>query len=159
MFVSVLKYSNVLYSYILYLQTKYDLVLCAYSLFELPDIKTRLELLLNLWNKCDDYLVIVERGTKAGFTLINEAREFLIDQCKKDNSGHVFSPVNKKYVVTKFLILTQIFVAIYYNYINYSVHMKQVVHVLLKLVKVTSHAILSRDAIGYHWETLKNMEK
>ncbi|XP_055595136.1 methyltransferase-like protein 17, mitochondrial [Uranotaenia lowii] len=73
--------------------TKYDLVLSAFTLFELPSRRNRLEVLENLWNKCDKYLVIVEQGTYAGFSLINEARDFLLKQSKKtDESCHIFSP-------------------------------------------------------------------
>lgn len=84
------------------LQVKFDLVLCAFSLFELPDIKTRVELLLNLWNRCDGYLVVVERGTKAGFSLIKEARDFFIDQSKKNDSAYVFAPVSNGFTVSVF---------------------------------------------------------
>lgn len=34
---------------------------------ELPSLQTRLETVLNLWNKTQNYLVIVEQGTNAGF--------------------------------------------------------------------------------------------
>jgi ribosomal protein RSM22 (predicted rRNA methylase) len=49
------------------LQLKYDVVISAYTLLELPSARTRLETILNLWNKTDKYLVIVEHGTNAGF--------------------------------------------------------------------------------------------
>ncbi|XP_078040908.1 ribosome assembly protein METTL17, mitochondrial [Augochlora pura] len=69
----------------------YDIVVSAYSLFELPNQKSRINLIANLWQKTLQYLVIVEQGTKAGFDLINEAREFI--QMYNKNSGvHVFSP-------------------------------------------------------------------
>nr|CAD7197480.1 unnamed protein product [Timema douglasi] len=46
---------------------KYDIVVSAYSLFELPSSESRLETILALWNKTQAYLVIVEQGTNAGF--------------------------------------------------------------------------------------------
>ncbi|XP_055532235.1 methyltransferase-like protein 17, mitochondrial [Wyeomyia smithii] len=73
--------------------TKYDLVLSAFSLFELPTKKTRLDVVENLWNKCDGFLVLVEHGSSAGFSLIDEARQFLTN--KNDSSDceyHIFSP-------------------------------------------------------------------
>lgn len=78
-------------------QIKYDIILSAYSLIELPDMKKRLETLLTLWNKCDGYLVLIEEGTNAGFGLLNEARDFLITAAKQsenDDSAFVFAPVH-----------------------------------------------------------------
>jgi len=74
---------------------KFDLVVSAYTLFELPDIKTRFETLLNLWNKTKKYIVLVEMGTRAGFNLINEARDLLLEISSQNRTkSHVFSPVN-----------------------------------------------------------------
>jgi len=39
----------------------------AYSLFELPGMKSRIGTILKLWTKTENYLVIVEEGTNAGF--------------------------------------------------------------------------------------------
>lgn len=60
---------------------------------ELPSLKARLEVLQTLWNKCDKYMVLVELGTNQGFRLINEARDFLLDQNKAENSAYIFAPV------------------------------------------------------------------
>lgn len=60
---------------------------------ELPDLKTRLDTLLTLWKKCDGYMVLIENGSNAGFKLINEARDFLIQQTKTDGSAYLFAPV------------------------------------------------------------------
>lgn len=70
---------------------------------ELPNLTERLETLLTLWNKCDGYLVIIEQGTNAGFNLINEARDFLLDQVKENDSAYVFAPVNNFKMKTKFI--------------------------------------------------------
>jgi ribosomal protein RSM22 (predicted rRNA methylase) len=49
------------------LQVKYDVVISAYTLLELPSARTRLETIINLWNKTNKYFIIVEQGTNAGF--------------------------------------------------------------------------------------------
>lgn len=76
-----------------FLQTKFDLMLSAYALMELPNLKTRIETLLTLWNKCDGYLVLIEQGTNAGFSLINEARDFFVNHFNETKTGFVFAPV------------------------------------------------------------------
>ena len=78
------------------MQTKYDLIMCSYSLFELPSATDRLKLLQNLWSKCDGYLILVEEGTRRGHQLINEAREFILSLAEQHQSlrGHVFAPVS-----------------------------------------------------------------
>jgi len=68
----------------------YDVVLSAFSLIELPNRKNRLEVLTNLWTRCNGYLVLVEMGTNAGFKLITEARNFLINL--KGDDSHLFAP-------------------------------------------------------------------
>lgn len=76
---------------------KYDIVLSAFSLFELPSKKNRLEAIENLWNKCDGYLVLVEQGSYAGYSLIEEAREFLLKKLESSEiEYHIFSPVGIK---------------------------------------------------------------
>lgn len=34
---------------------------------ELPSQQTRLDTLLNLWQKTEDFLIVIEQGTKPGF--------------------------------------------------------------------------------------------
>ena len=72
---------------------KYDIVLSAYSMFELPTLKNRLEVVNNLWNKAEQYLIFVESGTNAGFQVLNEIRDFLLEvkNMKKEDS-FIFSP-------------------------------------------------------------------
>ncbi|GAA36328.2 methyltransferase-like protein 17 mitochondrial [Clonorchis sinensis] len=65
---------------------QYDLVVSAHSLMELPGTKSRHRVLSNLWNKTSDFLVLVEQGTKAGFTAILEARDWLVTE----GGGDVF---------------------------------------------------------------------
>ncbi|CAD1480449.1 unnamed protein product, partial [Heterotrigona itama] len=45
----------------------YDIVVSAYSLLELPNQISRLETILKLWQKTEQYLIIIEQGTNAGF--------------------------------------------------------------------------------------------
>lgn len=75
----------------------YDIVISAHSLFELPSQQFRLETILKLWRKTENYLIIVEDGTNAGFELVNEARDFILkyanSKYRKDTKFvHVFSP-------------------------------------------------------------------
>lgn len=120
-------------------QFKFHLVLSAFTLMELPDLKTRLQTLLTLWKKCDGYMVLVENGTNAGFNLIHEAREFLLQQTKESKDpAYLFAPVRMYMVIHKekhrFI---ESFILLYYYY---SAHMKNHAHVLLK--KMEHHAIL-----------------
>lgn len=74
-------------------KSKYDLVLAAFTLFELPSSRNRLDVISNLWDKCDGYLVLVEHGSYAGFSLIEEARKFLLKKLEANEEAfHVFSP-------------------------------------------------------------------
>ncbi|CAD7086221.1 unnamed protein product [Hermetia illucens] len=73
-------------------ETKYNLIISSFSLFELPNSQARKEVILNLWRKCDGYLVIIEQGTRAGFELVSEARQYILKQKKPEVKGHVFSP-------------------------------------------------------------------
>lgn len=72
-------------------ELKYELVVCAYTLFEMNGAESRFNTLKTLWDKCNDYLVIVEHGTRAGFNLVMEARDFVLEY---DKEATVFAPVN-----------------------------------------------------------------
>lgn len=72
---------------------QYDLVLCAYTLFEQEDVKKRIEIANSLWDKSSKYLVFVENGTKSGFEILNEIREFLLQlSAKNKDEAFIFSP-------------------------------------------------------------------
>lgn len=77
-------------------QTKYDLVLSSFSFFELPNAQSRKEVALNLWRKCDGYLIIVEEGSRKGSEIVNEIRDYILGQTDEDLKGFVFSPVSSK---------------------------------------------------------------
>lgn len=64
-------------------RTKYDMVVAAFSMLELPNAEARTQTIENLWSKTNDLLVLIERGNKGGFTIINEARHLILDL-----SGH-----------------------------------------------------------------------
>ncbi|XP_015787640.1 methyltransferase-like protein 17, mitochondrial [Tetranychus urticae] len=57
---------------------KYDLVVSAFSLLELPSLRSRVNTIENLWHKTDDLLVIIEHGKKAGFAAVLEARNLVL---------------------------------------------------------------------------------
>ncbi|KAJ8705730.1 hypothetical protein PYW08_012776 [Mythimna loreyi] len=83
---------------------KYSIVLSAYSLFELPSMQSRLETIQKLWNKTEDYLIIVEHGSNAGFRVVNEAREFVLNlDGKKRQQGYAFSPCPNDNVCPRYL--------------------------------------------------------
>ncbi|XP_066254248.1 ribosome assembly protein METTL17, mitochondrial [Euwallacea similis] len=82
---------------------KYDLVASSYSLLELPSAESRLETVLNLWNKTHQYLIIVEQGTNAGFKVVNEVRDFILGIDKESNKSHVFSPCPHDSMCPRFL--------------------------------------------------------
>jgi len=56
---------------------KYDLVTCAFTLSEIPAERERLALITELWMKTQDYLIIVDHGSNAGFQVVAEARNLL----------------------------------------------------------------------------------
>uniref|UniRef100_A0A1A9WHI7 Methyltransferase-like protein 17, mitochondrial n=1 Tax=Glossina brevipalpis TaxID=37001 RepID=A0A1A9WHI7_9MUSC len=84
------------------LQTKYDLVMCSYSMFELPSANDRRNVMLNLWAKCDGYLVIVEEGTRRGSQLVNAARDLILSLEDPNLVGHVFAPCPHDKVCPRF---------------------------------------------------------
>ncbi|CAH1098644.1 unnamed protein product [Psylliodes chrysocephalus] len=81
----------------------YDLVVSAYSMFELPSLQSRLETVVNLWNKTEKYLVIVEQGTNAGFKVVNELRDFLLQANQESRKCTVFSPCPHDDICPRFL--------------------------------------------------------
>lgn len=60
-------------------KVQYDMVISAFSLLELPNSEIRTHTIENLWHKTKDLLVLVERGNKGGFEMINEARHLILD--------------------------------------------------------------------------------
>ncbi|KAL5466749.1 hypothetical protein EMCRGX_G030898 [Ephydatia muelleri] len=89
-------------------KVKYDMVVAAYTLGEIPTIRWRKISLASLWRKTRDFLVLVEPGTWSGYYNILEARDFLLNsptwadpEYLQDTSdgdgttlqgGHIFAP-------------------------------------------------------------------
>ena len=85
-------------------RNRYDMVISAYSLSELPTEKERLMLLKLLWEKTDRFLIVIENGSFYGYYIMMEARNLLLyglegadkKKAKKwskfDESASVFSP-------------------------------------------------------------------
>lgn len=77
---------------------KYDVVVSSRSLFELPDMASRLRTIDILWRKTSKYLILVEAGTNAGYRLVQEARDYVLEVAQRSQEereyleGHVFSP-------------------------------------------------------------------
>lgn len=63
---------------------KYDLVVSAFTLLELPSRKARIEAIEALWQKTSDVLVIIESGSRAGFSCVLEARNLILQDAGYD---------------------------------------------------------------------------
>jgi len=59
---------------------KYSLVVCAYTLMEMESSVKRMEVVQTLWDRLEEggCLVLAELGTNAGFQIICEARDYLL---------------------------------------------------------------------------------
>ncbi|KAI1286951.1 Methyltransferase-like protein 17, mitochondrial [Halotydeus destructor] len=83
---------------------KYDMVVSAFSLLDLPTENSRINVIENLWNKTQDMLVIVEHGNRDGFKAVLEARNFVLEKegydvtktYYKDQSQQETSPAIKR---------------------------------------------------------------
>ncbi|CAM4628219.1 unnamed protein product [Lepidochelys olivacea] len=77
-------------------KVKFDLVVSAFSLNELPSLAERRETIQTLWRKTDGFLVLVENGTKEGHQMLMEAREIILgggDKVVHDpREAHIFAP-------------------------------------------------------------------
>lgn len=62
-------------------RSKYDMIVAAYSLLDLPNEQNRVNVIENLWNKTTDLLVLIERGNIGGFKTISEARHLVLELC------------------------------------------------------------------------------
>lgn len=93
-------------------QVKYDIVIASHTLTEMPFRSQRIQAIRSLWQKTNDFLVIVEPGNNEGFDTTLQARQFITqepnendeeyledfenlfdDICEdEDESGHIFAP-------------------------------------------------------------------
>lgn len=104
-------------------RVKYDMVVAAFSMLELPNSQLRANTIENLWNKTNDLLVIIERGTTGGFEIINEARNFVLSMSGHDvtkklvlappskpslacavPTAHVFAPCPHEFICPRYLM-------------------------------------------------------
>ncbi|EEB16533.1 ubiquinone biosynthesis protein, putative [Pediculus humanus corporis] len=70
-----------------------DIVVSSFSLFESSSCLERLKLLTTLWNNTLEYLVLIENGSFAGYSLLNEARTFILEISEKFNvKCYIFAP-------------------------------------------------------------------
>ena len=63
---------------------KYDLVVSAFTLMELPSRAARVQAIESLWHKTADMLVITESGTRDGFHVVLEARNLILQMSGYD---------------------------------------------------------------------------
>ena len=77
----------------------YDLVVSAYSLFEVGNLDARSKMIDILWRKVapGGILVLIEQGSNAGYELIIQAREYLLHVIKQeveygDEGGYILAP-------------------------------------------------------------------
>ncbi|XP_065133167.1 ribosome assembly protein METTL17, mitochondrial isoform X1 [Paramisgurnus dabryanus] len=59
-------------------KVQFDLVLAAFSLSELATLNERINVIYTLWRKTNQYLVLVENGTKEGHQILMEARNTIL---------------------------------------------------------------------------------
>lgn len=60
------------------------LVLASYFLNEVPDPEERRKIVLDLWNRTGDVLVLIESGSPYGFSLIREARWWILELARRE---------------------------------------------------------------------------
>ncbi|CAL4082861.1 unnamed protein product, partial [Meganyctiphanes norvegica] len=89
---------------------KYDIVLSSRTLFELPDMASRLRTIDILWRKTGGYLVLVEAGTNEGYRLLLEARDYILEMSfrakehgESHAEGYVFAPCPHDYFCPRYL--------------------------------------------------------
>ncbi|CAL1265751.1 unnamed protein product [Larinioides sclopetarius] len=74
---------------------KYDLVVSAFSLLDLPSVEERVRTIDTLWRKTKDILVIIENGNLSGFFSVLDARDYVLQiekQLPDSNGAHVVIP-------------------------------------------------------------------
>ncbi|KAB0395461.1 hypothetical protein E2I00_003198, partial [Balaenoptera physalus] len=79
-----------------FLPVQFDVVVSAFSLSELPSKANRTDVVQTLWRKTGHFLVLVENGTKAGHSLLMDARDLVLNGKEKSpldpRPGFVFAP-------------------------------------------------------------------
>jgi ribosomal protein RSM22 (predicted rRNA methylase) len=77
-------------------KVQFDVVVSAFALSELPSKADRTEVVETLWRKTSHFLVLVENGTKAGHSLLMDARDLVLKEKEKSpwdlQPSFVFAP-------------------------------------------------------------------
>nr|XP_058913394.1 methyltransferase-like protein 17, mitochondrial isoform X2 [Kogia breviceps] len=77
-------------------KVQFDVVVSAFSLSELPSKANRTDVVQTLWRKTGHFLILVENGTKAGHSLLMDARDLVLNGKDKSSldprPGFVFAP-------------------------------------------------------------------
>lgn len=60
-------------------KVQFDVVVSAFSLSELPSKADRNDIVQTLWRKTSHFLILVENGTKAGHSLLMDARDLVLN--------------------------------------------------------------------------------
>lgn len=84
----------------------YDITLSSFTLLELPSFKDRMEAVAALWAKTENFLVIVEDGTNAGYQAVMEARNLITHfegmESTRGAGVHVVAPCMHEFVCPRF---------------------------------------------------------
>lgn len=77
---------------------KYNLVVASAVLSELSDDNLRKQSVDHLWQQTDDILVLIDRGNAEGFRIMRNARDWLIESSKNNDSKlHIVAPVRSSH--------------------------------------------------------------
>ncbi|KAL1918816.1 uncharacterized protein VTP21DRAFT_2838 [Calcarisporiella thermophila] len=68
------------------LKEKHDLVISSFTLGEIPTTSAQNSTLDALWNLTGDVLILIDRGTPAGFNKIVTARDYILRKAEKANA-------------------------------------------------------------------------
>jgi len=76
----------------------YQLATCTFTLLDLPSAKRRLKTVDSLWLNLQPYgfLILVEDGTKHGYDVVQEAREYINEACRRAEKKFNVGPRNKE---------------------------------------------------------------
>ncbi|CAG8502940.1 17538_t:CDS:10 [Acaulospora colombiana] len=73
-------------------QVRYNLVISAFALGDLPNDNIRESILESLWSRTEDILVLVEKGNPAGFKTITDARKKILRNAERWQAEVMSSP-------------------------------------------------------------------
>ncbi|KAI7872960.1 mitochondrial small ribosomal subunit Rsm22-domain-containing protein [Spinellus fusiger] len=72
---------------------KTDLVVSAFALGDIASLALQRSTMEQLWEQTGDVLVLIERGTPVGFSIVARARQWILDaEKRKDQQVHVVAP-------------------------------------------------------------------